>query len=319
MKKAAIAVLTVLCIILSGQMVALAQDPTDSLEPPPESEIGEPIRDENYVSGDDVVDEEGGPIDIFDLSFVAGRFGTDDPAADLNLDGTVNILDLSLLASAYGDTELPAGAAAIPAIEPLPEVGENTEFGSFDIVVEPDASLSNVDAQAVPRTLRIGVAVHQVYAYDRFDSTSHPDFNAVVTVGNSAAKTSVAYNLRDAYPNWGLGWWRYNNFPWAPDNSVEASYYSVPLTLEIRDYDGRICYGYYGCRDRYERADVSPLLGARLKHLKFYPSDCVVTDEISVVAYGSWTDSDTCRVSLQSWGTEWPRAYVRYTVEAQWN
>ncbi len=41
-----------------------------------------------------------GVVDIFDLVFVASRYGTDDLAADINLDGIVNILDLVAVAKA---------------------------------------------------------------------------------------------------------------------------------------------------------------------------------------------------------------------------
>lgn len=47
------------------------------------------------VTGDD-------RINIFDLAFMASRYGGTDPAADINRDGRVNIFDLALAASNYG-------------------------------------------------------------------------------------------------------------------------------------------------------------------------------------------------------------------------
>ena len=43
-----------------------------------------------------------GMINILDLTFVASRFGQDDPKADVNGDGTVNILDLVSIAQNFG-------------------------------------------------------------------------------------------------------------------------------------------------------------------------------------------------------------------------
>ena len=45
---------------------------------------------------------EDGDINILDLTFVASRFGQNDPKADVNEDGTVNILDLVLVAQHFG-------------------------------------------------------------------------------------------------------------------------------------------------------------------------------------------------------------------------
>ena len=44
-----------------------------------------------------------GAVNILDLTFVADRFGQDDPKADVNSDGTVNILDLTLIAQNFGN------------------------------------------------------------------------------------------------------------------------------------------------------------------------------------------------------------------------
>ena len=46
---------------------------------------------------------EDGVINILDLTFVASRFGQDDPKADVNGDDTVNILDLVLIAQNFGN------------------------------------------------------------------------------------------------------------------------------------------------------------------------------------------------------------------------
>ena len=46
-----------------------------------------------------------GSVNILDLTFVASHFGKEDapPAADVNGDGRVNILDLTLVASHFGE------------------------------------------------------------------------------------------------------------------------------------------------------------------------------------------------------------------------
>ncbi len=46
-----------------------------------------------------------GKVNILDLTFVASHFGSEDapPAADVNRDGKVNILDLTLVASHFGE------------------------------------------------------------------------------------------------------------------------------------------------------------------------------------------------------------------------
>jgi YVTN family beta-propeller protein len=43
-----------------------------------------------------------GQVDIFDLSFIAARYDTTDPAADLNTDGQVDIFDLVIAANNFG-------------------------------------------------------------------------------------------------------------------------------------------------------------------------------------------------------------------------
>lgn len=43
-----------------------------------------------------------GVVNILDLTFVASRFGQTDPKADVNTDGFVNILDLTLVAQNFG-------------------------------------------------------------------------------------------------------------------------------------------------------------------------------------------------------------------------
>ena len=43
-----------------------------------------------------------GVVNILDLTFVASRFGQTDPKADVNTDGLVNILDLTLIAQNFG-------------------------------------------------------------------------------------------------------------------------------------------------------------------------------------------------------------------------
>ncbi len=59
----------------------------------------ENISQDLHAAGDANGD---GIIDISDLSLIAGRFGSDDPAADINGDGVVDIYDMSIAAANYG-------------------------------------------------------------------------------------------------------------------------------------------------------------------------------------------------------------------------
>ena len=290
------------------------------IDPPTTDELGEPVKSENYVPQDDAQDKPGGAIDIFDLTFVAGRYGSTDSAADLNLDGVVDIFDLTILASHYGQSEPEVGAAALPQPAPLPIVEANSKFGSFDLSVEAEQPEASVQSYYGSRPLRIGVSVNYVKIYDYMDgqTNSPPDPYAQVAVGGVSASTSIIYNRYEAWPYWRLGWWRYANFPWAPKDAFEANSYTLPINLEIRDDDGYICYGYYGCRSQFEYVDISSRLYQRAKNLTFYPASCKVVDEAGEWAYGTWLDSNRCRIYLQSWGTEWARGYVSYYVDALW-
>jgi hypothetical protein len=293
-------------------------DGPDSLSPPDEAELGEPVKDEAYVAADDVSEAEDGPVDIFDLAFVASRLGSTDAAADLNLDGLVNILDLAILAQSFGQAEPEAGTAAIaqPTLLPLVEAGD--EFGAFELAVESDGAEVEAQCCVWRRPLLVGLGVNYVRAYDSMEHNSAPDLYAVASVGSVAARTNVFYDRYVIQPNWRLGWWRYYSFPRTSWYAPEAGYYHVPVTLEIRDYDGRICYGFWGCRDRFELADVSPPRYQRTKSLTLYPSSCKAVDETGWSKTGYWLTSHRCRINLQSWGTEWPRAYVNYYLDVQW-
>jgi hypothetical protein len=293
-------------------------DEIGTVEPPSQEALGEPIKDEAYITLDDMTDEEGGVIDLFDLTFVAARYDTDDPVADINLDGTVDIFDLTILASHYGQSVPPANAVIITPT-PLPEVeASGADFGVFDLSVEAE----NFDTQAQyyveQRPLGIGVSINYVKIYDAADSTSAPDPYALVSVGYVPVRTQAIYDRYETWPYWRLGWWRYTYFPWVPSYSSAANYYHLPINLEIRDDDGYRCYGYYGCRYQYEHVDVSSLRYSYTKSLTLYPSSCMVVDEAGTRTYGYWLDSHRCRVYLQSWGSEWPRGYVSYYIDASW-
>ncbi len=296
-------------------------DDTGPVEPPAEDELGEPVVDEAYVSGADVVDEEGGVINIFDLSFVASQLGSTNPAADVNLDGQVNIFDLAMLAANFNQPG-PASAAAEP--EPVPLVEEGvTEFGALDLAVEAPEAGADVASAAAWRPLRIGLGVNYVRAYDYMDGQTNtpPDLYALVTVSGVAARTWTWWDSAEIWPNWRLGWWRYAGFPWAPSTAPDANNYSLPIVLEMRDDDGQICYGGYGCRHRYEWTDISSQQGRRTKQLTFYPNTCRVQDEAGTQTTGYWLNSahTHCRIHLQAWGTEVPRAYTSYFIDAVWD
>lgn len=78
----------------------MVEEPTTPEEPveepttPEEPVVEEPMVPE--VSDYDVTGD--GVVNILDLTFVASRFGQADAAADVNADGTVDILDLTLIA-----------------------------------------------------------------------------------------------------------------------------------------------------------------------------------------------------------------------------
>ena len=103
------------------------------IDPPDQAELGEPVRDQDTVTLDDRIDDGNHAIDIFDLTFVAARYGTDDPAADLNLDGAVDIFDLAIVASNFNRSEPIAGAVVVTP-PPVPEVeASGADFGLFDL------------------------------------------------------------------------------------------------------------------------------------------------------------------------------------------
>jgi hypothetical protein len=329
LSKVVVLALLALGLLVMGWSAALAQGPVEVqataepdesgvvIDPPSAADLGQTST--NDRPQDDVKDQAGGPIDIFDLSFVAGRYGSNDPAADLNLDGQVDIFDLTILASHYGQTKPEAGAAAIPTPAPLPVVEANSKFGGFDLAVK--GQKADTAAQYIrSRTLRVGVSVNYVKIYDTMDGQTNtpPDPYAVVSVGGVPVRTATVYDRYEAWPYWRLGWWRYDYFPWASSYSTEANAYSLPIGLEMRDDDGVVCYGYYGCRPRFEYVDISPVSQRWIKGLTFYPSSCMVVDEAGTRTYGAWLDANRCRVYLQSWGTEWGRGYVSYYVDALW-
>jgi hypothetical protein len=286
------------------------------INPPSASELGEPVK--NETPQNDAQDTAGGPIDIFDLSFVASRYGSNNPAADLNFDGAVDIFDLTMLASHYGQTVPEADAAAIPTPAPLPLVEVNSKFGGFNLPVE--GQTEGIEAQASQsRGLRIGVSINYVKLYDYMDGQTNtpPDPYAVVSVGGVPARTATVWNQYESWPNWRLGWWRYASFPWASNAASQT--YSLPISLEMRDDDGSICYGYYGCRPQSEAIDVSPVVGRWTKGLTVYPANCMVVDEAGTRTYGTWLDSNRCRVYLQSAGNEWGRGYISYYIDALWD
>jgi hypothetical protein len=162
------------------------------------------------------------------------------------------------------------------------------------------------------------VGVNYLRIYDGMDSSSPPDPYAVVSVGHVPARTNTIANVFEAYPNWRIGFWRYSSFPRAPYGSYEAGYYTFPVTLELRDDDGRVCYGYYGCRDYFEWADVSPFNGQRFIALNISPANCTARDDKGNQVNGFFIDANHCRIPLQSAGNEYPRAYVSYFLDVVW-
>jgi hypothetical protein len=253
------------------------------------------------------------------LAFVAARYGSADPAADINLDGVVNILDLALLARSFNKAAPEAGAAAIPMPPAMPLVEANAGYGAFDLLVTPTEPEVQSQAYVWRQPLRIGMTINYAQSYDATDSTTAPDLYTVARVDGLAARTATIFNQYTVWPNWQLGWWRYTSFPRTAWNAPEANYYTVPVAVELRDDDGRVCYGYYGCRDYYQTLDLSTLLYARVKNYTLYPSSCRLVDENSVTTYGYWLDSYRCRINLSGWGTEWPRGYVSGYLDVQWN
>ena len=65
--------------------------------------VFELVRSNLLVDASETYDVTGdGVVNILDLTFVASRFGQADAKADVNVDGTVNILDLTLVAQNLG-------------------------------------------------------------------------------------------------------------------------------------------------------------------------------------------------------------------------
>ena len=80
----------------------IAEDLTP--EPPPEEGVPEPPPEEDTMPEPVPYDVTGdGVVNILDLTFVATRFGESDSDADVTGDGTVNILDLVLIAQNFGN------------------------------------------------------------------------------------------------------------------------------------------------------------------------------------------------------------------------
>jgi len=287
------------------------------IEPPSKEEMGDPVKDDTAIATNDREDSEDDPIDIFDLAFVASRYGSDDSAADVNMDGTVDIFDLTILASHYGQTE-PGEGVVIVTPEPDMEVS-GVEFGEFDVSLEPDTFDLEAQYYVRYRPLRIGTSINYFKVYDSTDYNSAPDPYALVSVGGVSVRTPTMYNTYRGWPYWRLGWWRYYSFPWAPSYTTGASYYSLPISVELRDDDGYVCYGYYGCRHQCQYIDVSPPRYNLTKRLTMYPSQCKIVDEAGTTTYGTWINSNRCRVHLQSWGNKWPRGYISYSIDAQWD
>ncbi len=70
----------------------MSEMPSEPAEPSEEETMPEPVPYD--VTGD-------GVVNILDLTFVASHFGESDPEADVNSDGIVNILDLVLVAQNF--------------------------------------------------------------------------------------------------------------------------------------------------------------------------------------------------------------------------
>jgi hypothetical protein len=317
-------------IAIIGQIVSpvSAQAPPTST-PPPGMIQDEFVKDENYQIWDDVTDEEGGLVDIFDLSFVASHYKTTNRAADVNDDGWVDVFDLAILASSFDMSEAEAQSSGItPAIvipEPLPIVeagSKDDDFGETLFAISATEPEAGAQAYYTWRPLKVGLGIDHVRSWDYMDGETKtpPDFYAVASIGGSAARTSIVPDQFEAWPYWRLGWWRYNGFPqFAPYDPAGDNYF-IPITLQIRDDDGYICYGYYGCRHGYEVPDITLLRQERTKSVHFYPSGCKVVDENGIWTQGQFLDGYTarCRVNLLTWGDEWPRAEANYFIDALW-
>ena len=89
----------------SGTVTVWADSETPCLNSASVEEQGDLISPEVFSSdatplfNADVT--EDGEVDILDLSFIASRYGTNNPVADVNDDGEVDIFDLALVASRF--------------------------------------------------------------------------------------------------------------------------------------------------------------------------------------------------------------------------
>jgi hypothetical protein len=61
----------------------------------PQGNVGTLTLPAGDVTGDDT-------IDIFDVTFIASRYGSNDPLADVTGDGAIDIFDLTLVANNLG-------------------------------------------------------------------------------------------------------------------------------------------------------------------------------------------------------------------------
>ena len=106
--------------LVSSNLLTVPEEPETTEEdvtpetPPAEDTISEPPSEED-VTSETLPEEEvmpeavpydvtgDGVVNILDLTFVATRFGESDSDADVTGDGTVNILDLVLIAQNFGN------------------------------------------------------------------------------------------------------------------------------------------------------------------------------------------------------------------------
>ena len=137
---------------------------------------------------------QDGTTDIFDLIYVAKRFGQDNRDADLNGDGTVDIFDLVLVAKNLGDST----NSAAPDIGASPHLlSSKTVQGWIDMAhVADDGSLAFRQGIANLKRLLTVLVPDKTILLSNYPNPFNPDTWIPYHLGGDADVTVTIYNLR---------------------------------------------------------------------------------------------------------------------------
>ena len=137
---------------------------------------------------------QDGTTDIFDLIYVAKRFGQDNRDADLNGDGTVDIFDLVLVAKHLGDTANPAAPVGGVSWHLL---SSKTVQGWIDMAhLADDGSLAFRQGIANLKRLLTLLVPDKTILLSNYPNPFNPETWIPYHLGVDADVTVTIYNLR---------------------------------------------------------------------------------------------------------------------------